>query len=102
MGLDPISKEEDLMAMTYEMELGWVAETLGPTSGHWKRKARAGQAKGKEKIESPIQMKKGAVTPSCVLDQNGLGRKRRKVDKQGGDEGVEENGKDGGEAIAAT
>ena len=81
MGSDTTSKVEGTMAMTYEMEMGWVAETLGPTSGHWKRRARTGQAKGKEKIKSPIQMKRGAVTPSCVLEQNGLGRKRRKVDK---------------------
>ena len=74
-GSDPISKEEGLMAMTYEMELGWVTETLDPTSGHWKRRAHVGQAKGKEKIKSPIQMKRGAVTPSCVLEHNGLGRK---------------------------
>nr|POE82122.1 hypothetical protein CFP56_57258 [Quercus suber] len=33
---------EGPMAMTYDMEVGWVAEVLGPTSGHWKRKAREG------------------------------------------------------------
>ena len=97
-GSDTTSKVEGTMAMTYEMEMGWVAETLGPTSGHWKRRARTGQAKGKEKIESPIKKKRGVVTPSGVLDQNGLGRKRRKVEKQGGDEEVKENEKD----VAAT
>ena len=51
MGSDPISKKEGPMAMTYEIEMGWVAETLGPTSGHWKRRACVGQAKGKEKLE---------------------------------------------------
>ena len=56
------------MAMTYEMEMGWVAETLGPTSGHWKRRARAGQAKGKEKAVSPVKKKRGVVTPFGVLD----------------------------------
>ena len=60
-----------------------------------------GQAKGKEKSESPIKKKRGVVTPSSVLDQNGLGRKRRKVEKQGGEEGVKENEKDGGEVVAA-
>ena len=101
-GSDPISKKEGPMAMTYEMDSGWVAETLGPTSGHWKRRARVGQAKGKEKMESSVQMKRGTVIPSSVLDQNGLGRKRRKVEKKGGDGDVEENKKDGGEAVAAT
>ena len=75
MGSDTTSKVEGPMAMTYEMEMGWVAETLGPTSGHWKRRARTGQAKGKEKIESPIKKKKGVVTPSSVLNQNVLGIK---------------------------
>ena len=28
-GSDPISKKEGPMAMTYEMDSGWVAETLG-------------------------------------------------------------------------
>ena len=101
-GSDPISKEEGPMAMTYEMDAGWVAESLGPTSGHWKRKARVGQAKGKEKVESPVQMKRGMVIPSGVLDQNGLGRKRRKVEKKRGDGDAEEIGKDGGVVVAAT
>ena len=101
-GSDLISKEEGLMAMTYELDLGWVAESLGPSSGHWKRRARVGQAKGKEKLESPVQTKRSLITPSAVLDQNGLGRKRRKVEKKGGDGDAEENGKVGGVAVAAT
>ena len=35
-----------LMAMTYSNELGWTAKSLGPTSGHWKREARAAQNLG--------------------------------------------------------
>ena len=35
-----------LMAMTYSNELGWTTESLGPTSGHWKREARAAQNLG--------------------------------------------------------
>lgn len=34
------------MAMTHSNELGWTAEVLGPTSGHWKCKARAAQNSG--------------------------------------------------------
>ena len=102
MGSDLISKEKGPMAMTYELDSGWVAESLGPSSGHWKRRARVGQAKGKEKMESSVQMKRGMVIPSGVLDQNGLGRKRRKVEKKGGDADEAENGKDGNVAVAAT
>lgn len=39
------------MAMSYSNELGWTAKVLGPTSGHWKHKARAAQNSGpKENI----------------------------------------------------
>ena len=102
MGSDTTSNMEGSMAMTYEMEMGWVVETLGPTSGHWKRRARAGQAKGKEKAISPVKKKKGVVTPFSTLDQNILVGKRRRVEKQGGGDAEKENEKDGGEVVAAT
>ena len=45
-----VDKEKDgPIAMTYDMDQGWVAEVLGPTSGHWKRKIREGQPNGKAK-----------------------------------------------------
>lgn len=50
--------EEGPRAMTYDMESGWVAEVLGPTSGHWKRRAREGKAKGKRKGPKPSGEKK--------------------------------------------
>ena len=59
-----------------------------------------GQAKGKEKLESPVQTKRSLITPSAVLDQNDLGRKRRKVEKKGDDADDEENGRDSGVAVA--
>ena len=99
--LDPASTEEGPMAMTYEMDSGWVAEPLGPSSGHWKRRARVGQAKGKEKLESPGKMKRSLITSSVGLDQNDLGRKKRKVEKKGDDVDDEEKGRDGGVAVAA-
>lgn len=51
MGNDPKenlkSKEEVLgpMAMTFSKEVGWVAEKLGPKSGHWNCLARKAHAK---------------------------------------------------------
>ena len=60
MGLDLTKEEEGPIAMTYDMDLGWVVEALGPTSGHWKGKARKGQPKGKAKDLSPIQKKGNA------------------------------------------
>lgn len=64
MGLDLTKDGEGPLAMTYDMELGWIAETLGPTSAHWKRKACAGQTKEKEKVESPVEKKRSASTPT--------------------------------------
>ena len=37
-GLELYKEEEGPIAMTYDMDQGWVAKVLGPTSGHWKRK----------------------------------------------------------------
>ena len=42
MSLDLTKEEEGPIAMTYDMDLGWVAKALGPTSEHWKRKTREG------------------------------------------------------------
>ena len=43
----PIREEAAMgpLAMCYDEKLGWVAETLGPKSGHWKRLARKAQNK---------------------------------------------------------
>lgn len=99
-GSDTTSEVEGPMAMTYEMDMGWVVKKLGPTSGHWKKRARAGQAKGKEKEASPIQKKRGVSIPLGELDQNVLESKRRKVEKNGGVDVNKENKKVCGRAVA--
>ena len=40
MGLTSVVKDKGPMAMSYDVNMGWVAETLGPRSGHWKHLAR--------------------------------------------------------------
>lgn len=45
------------MAMSYEPNGGWVANTLGPTSGHWKRRAQARPNDGMKEELGPIQRK---------------------------------------------
>ena len=35
-----VDKENGPMAMSFDVNLGWVAETLGPQSDHWKCMAR--------------------------------------------------------------
>ena len=59
-GLDSTKGGEGLMAMTYKMELGWVAERMGLKSGHWKKKkARASLDKRKRKRDNPNSEEKG-------------------------------------------
>ena len=81
-GLELIKDVEGPMAMTYDMELGWVMEVLGPTSGHWKRKAREGQTKGKDKVLSLVRKKRNAQNPLIKSEQNPLEIKRRRTEVQ--------------------
>ena len=46
------------MAITYEEEVGWVADKLGPTSGHWKRRARANPSLENNKSLGPNKKKR--------------------------------------------
>lgn len=101
MGLDLTKDGEGPLAMTYDMELGWIAETLGPTSAHWKRKACAGQTKEKEKVESPVEKKRSASTPHGVLEKNTLEVKRRRVEVQENGDVEIETKRVGGVADAA-
>ena len=82
MVLELIKDVEGPMAMTYDMELGWVTEVLGPTSRHWKRKAREGQTKGKDKVLSLVRKKRNAQNPLIKSEQNPLEIKRRRTEVQ--------------------
>ena len=101
LGLDLTKGEECLIAMTYDMELGWIAEALGPTSGHWKRKAREGQPKGKAKDLSPIQKKRNAPFSLAESDQKKRETKKQKVEAQERNESEDKSIRDGSEADAA-
>ena len=46
------------LAMSFDQEKGWVAETLGPKSGHWKRLARQSNKPSPIKKVSPEKAKK--------------------------------------------
>ena len=97
LGLDLTKGEECLIAMTYDMELGWIAEALGPTSGHWKRKAREGQPKGKAKDLSPIQKKGNAPFSLAKSDQKKRETKKHRVEAQERNESENKSTRDGGE-----
>ena len=57
-GLDLEFTEDGLVAMNYEVDVGWVADKLGPTSGHWKRRARASPGIENNEVLGPIKKKR--------------------------------------------
>ena len=57
-GLDLEVTEDGPVAMTYEVDVGWVADKLGPTSGHWKRSARASPSIENKEVLGPIKKKR--------------------------------------------
>ena len=101
LSLDLTKGEEGPIAMTYDMELGWITKTLGPTSGHWKRKAREGQPKGKAKDLSPIQKKRNAPFSLAESDQKKRETKKQRVEAQERNESEDKSIRDGSEADAA-
>lgn len=60
--------ELGLMAMTFNKDLGWIAETLGPKSGHCKRLARVAHSKEKGEEISPKNNKRESSVPIQELD----------------------------------
>ena len=56
------------MAMSYDPEVGWVANKLGSTSGHWKRRARAGPDEEMKDELGPIQRKREGVLVLSEID----------------------------------
>ena len=102
MGLDLGLGEnkEGPMAMSYKPNVGWVANTLGPTSGHWKRRVRAGPNDEMKDELGPIQRKReGSITLS-EIDQNIKGTKRRKGEGLGKENAGEDFIKDGRVEVA--
>lgn len=64
------------VAMLFDAKVGWVTETIGPTTKHWKRLAR--EIKGKSTEEGPGQetKKRTGLTPLQELDPNVVDHKR--------------------------
>nr|POE78096.1 hypothetical protein CFP56_37888 [Quercus suber] len=94
------------IAMTFSDELGWTAESLGPTSGHWKRIARekrAGLVSDQvslleEKTLNLAKIKRESPTPLKELDPKALDGKRSKGCKIQKGQGKENSVTDGGVA----
>ena len=102
----PSPQDMGPMAMSYDPSEGWVTSKLGPTSGHWKRLARAAKHSKPTGEQSPKNLKRSGSTPLQELDPKALALKKRKNQKQSEvlrkeELRDEEESKDGGEAEAA-
>ena len=89
------------LAMIYNQEKGWVTETLGLTSGHWKRLARKVTTPSPNKLSGPSKTKRKGQIPLQELDPNVTSAKRRKGKVQEIEITNEHESTDGGEAVAA-
>ena len=100
-GLALDENKDGLVAMMYEVDVGWVAESLGLNSGHWKRRARAGLCKESKEMSGPIQRKREGPTQLEELDQQLRNTKRKKGEAQSKESTGKAKITDGGVAVAA-
>ena len=63
-------KEIGPMAMCFNEETGWVAETLGLKSGHWKRLARKAQSNDESMGLDLLGSKRPGLVPTMKLKQD--------------------------------
>ena len=92
--------EEGPVAMTFEEEVGWVTDKMSPTSGHWKRRARANLGLENVKNLSPSRKKRESSSLEDIV-QNPKESKRKKIEAQSEEGAGKEVFTDGGEADAA-
>ena len=67
--------------MSFDDKKGWIVETLGPTSRHWKRLVRENDKWVTQVSESPTKVKKDGPTPLQKLDPNSGNLKCKKGSK---------------------
>ena len=98
-GLDLDFTEDGPVAMTYEEEVGWVADKLSPTNGHWKRRARANPGLENNKSLGPRKKKREGSSLEEIV-QRSKESKRKKIEAQSKGVSGKELNKDGGVADA--
>ena len=89
------------MAMSFDQNLGWVAEKMGPISKHWKRLAREVKLDVPTKNTSPIKLKRKGPTPLIELDPNAMELKCRTGKNKQHIDSKHENSMAGGKVVAA-
>lgn len=106
---DKVEAAQGPMLILYKEEVGWVAECLGPTSGHYKQKAREVQPKNLKEQPSPSevkpiiqsQVKHESPVPLQQLESNVIEVKCNKGCKESRALGKENTTMDGGVATTA-
>lgn len=88
------------IAMCFDEKEGWILESLGPTSRHWKRLAKEVHVKVARDGENPINGKREAPIPLQELDPNISDLKCRRGNKGNNQSQNGEEQKDGGLAVA--
>lgn len=95
--------------MTYSTMMGWTAESLGPTSGHWKRRPQENRAEEVWDQSSPTELevlntskaKRKSPTPLKELDSNTLVMKLNKGSQPQKAQGKENSATNGDDCDAA-
>ncbi|KAL0011343.1 hypothetical protein SO802_006451 [Lithocarpus litseifolius] len=93
--------EQGPLALSYGENTGWIAETLGPNSKHWKRLAWEGNKSSNTDVKGQVNTKREGPTPLCEIDPNAMNQKRRKVGKLTSHKQDEEAQMVSGVAVAA-
>lgn len=70
------------MALCYKEDTGWIAEHLGPTNGHWKRRACEARNENLKEEKAPELKKRVGTTLLEELEPYILDQKRRKTLEQ--------------------
>nr|POE89123.1 hypothetical protein CFP56_70454 [Quercus suber] len=89
------------IAISYDQNMGWVTEKMGPNSKHWKRLAREIKSNAPTKNTSPTKLKSEGPTPLIKLDPNALELKRKRGKNKLQVDLEHENPMVGGVAVAA-
>lgn len=69
------NKENGPMAICFDDEMGYVAEKLGPKSGHWKRLARMAHVASLTKEKDQIMRKRTSSIQLQELEPNVVNQK---------------------------
>lgn len=89
------------IAMSFDEKEGWISESLGPNSRHWKRLAREVHVQAARVGGNPINGKREGLIPLQELDPNISELKCRRSNKGNNQNQCGEEKRDGSVAVVA-